>query len=196
MPRGPPVHNRPSVVSKRVAVFSTNFLPYSQTFVYDQVTHHAYEPEVFCWRRMYEDRFPFSPVHVAPVTYGATRRSARFRRRFDSVRFDVVHAHFAPGAVYAAPYAKRAAAPLIVTFHGYDVPLYRNTVRFHPAYWPFLLNGRKILREMTVGLCASEELRALLVELGVAEAKLRVHRLGIDLNRFSPASRHRDGPDV
>jgi colanic acid/amylovoran biosynthesis glycosyltransferase len=35
-----------------------------------------------------------------------------------------------------------------------------------------------------MGLCASLELKRMLIEQGVSEARLRVHRLGIDLSRF------------
>jgi hypothetical protein len=48
-----------------VALFNTNFLPYSQTFVYEELRHHQrYAAEVFCRKRMLAERFPFEPVHV------------------------------------------------------------------------------------------------------------------------------------
>src|SRR5690606_26632595 len=49
----------------RVAVFSTRFLPYSQTFVFDELLHHhRYRAEVFCLERMNEALFPFPDVHA------------------------------------------------------------------------------------------------------------------------------------
>ena len=52
----------------RVAVFSTRFCQYSQTFVYEEVSRHErYEVEVFTKKRVNPDRFPFEPVHVAGV---------------------------------------------------------------------------------------------------------------------------------
>lgn len=107
----------------QTAVFNTNFLPYSQTFVYEQLVNHVrYEAEVFCWRTENLDWFPFPNVHRANLAYGATRRSPAFFKRFREKQFDLVHAHFATGAVYALPYVKRAKLPFVVTFHGYDVP--------------------------------------------------------------------------
>ncbi|MGB0679614.1 MAG: glycosyltransferase [Polyangiales bacterium] len=173
----------------RVAIFSTNFVPYSQTFIYEQAKRHKrYAAEVFCWRRLNADRFPFTPVHVAGPLYGLSTWSPHFHRILGRRPFDLVHAHFGTGAIYAAPYARRHDLPLVVTFHGYDVPLLWNIRRFHPAYWPFALGARAMLRQMTLGLCDSGELRELLLAEGVPEEKLRVHKLGIDIDDFQPAA--------
>jgi len=184
----------------RVAVFSTNFLPASQTFVHDQLRHHRrYVPEVFCWRRQHPERFPFAPVHRARPLYGLTAHDAAFHRRFTAhsttaptrtaAPFALIHAHFATGATYALPYARTHRLPLVVSFHGYDVPLLWNRRRFHPPFWPFLLRARPMLETMALGLCASDELRELLASHGVPAAKLRTHRLGIDLERWKPSPR-------
>jgi glycosyltransferase involved in cell wall biosynthesis len=179
----------------RVAVFNTNYLPYSQTFVYEQlVNHQRYAAEVFCWRTENLEWFPFDPVHRANAAYGATRHSPSFFRRFRDTRFSLVHAHFATGAVYALPYVERFDLPFVVTFHGYDVPLHWNAKRFFPPYWPFLIHSKNVLERMTLGLCASTELMELLISYGVPEDKLRVHRLGIDLSRFNPRSTPSEGP--
>jgi colanic acid/amylovoran biosynthesis glycosyltransferase len=172
---------------RRAAVFNTNYLPHSQTFVYEQlVNHERYEAEVFCWRTTNLDWFPFDHVHRANVAYGLTRYSPAFFRRFRDEPFNIVHAHFATGAVYALPYVQRFELPFVVTFHGYDVPLFWNAQRFEPEFWPFLLHSNDVLERMTLGLCASTDLKELLVSHGVPEDKLRVHRLGIDLTRFTP----------
>jgi len=180
---------------RRVAVFNTNYLLYSQTFVYEQlINHERYVPELFCWRTKNLEWFPFDPVHRANVAYGFTRYSPAFFRRFRDVRFSLVHAHFATGAVYALPYAQRFELPFVVTFHGYDVPLLWNAQRFEPEFWPFLLHSKEVLERMTLGLCASTDLKELLISHGVPEDKLRVHRLGIDLSRFNPKSVRPEGP--
>jgi colanic acid/amylovoran biosynthesis glycosyltransferase len=49
-----------------------------------------------------------------------------------------------------------------------------------------LLHSNDVLEKMTLGLCASTELKELLMSHGVPKDKLRVHRLGIDLTRFTP----------
>lgn len=174
----------------RVALFCTNFLPYSQTFVFEQLRQHRrYAAEVFCWRRMNAERFPWEPVHRANPLYIATRWSRGFDARFREQRYDVVHAHFGPGGTYALPFAKRHRVPLVVTFHGYDVPLLRSVERFKPVHVPYAVRGPRLLREMDLGLCCSNELREMLLDLGVPGERLVVHRLGIDLESFHSGPR-------
>lgn len=177
-------------MTPRVALFSTNFLSYSQTFVYEEIRHHRrYTVEVFCKARLLAERFPFEPVHVGGALYGVTCRAPAFDERFRDPGFSVVHAHFGLGAVYARPFARRHGLPLVVTFHGYDVPLLGNPRRWLPQHLRYAIMGPRVLAEMTLGLCASEELRDLLLALGVPAGRLRLHRLGIDVGAFTPGIR-------
>jgi glycosyltransferase involved in cell wall biosynthesis len=176
--------------SDAVALFNTRFLPYSQTFVYEEIRHHErYAVEVFCGERLLPERFPFEPVHVGGPLYRVTLQSAAFDARFRSRRFALVHAHFGPGAVYARPFAMRHRLPLVVTFHGYDVPLLASPGRWLPEHLRYALLGPRMLRDMTLGLCASTELMHLLLSQGVPAERLRVHRLGIDVDAFAPGVR-------
>ncbi len=177
---------------RRVAVFSTYFLPYSQTFIYNElVAHRRYHADVFAWRHMLKKRFPYKPVHVAHPSYIATARCRRFDRLFRERQFALVHAHFGTGGCYALPFAERHDLPLVVTFHGYDVAVFRDWWRFSPVFWPYAVRSKALLRYMALGLCASDELRELLFELGVPREKLVVHRLGLELSRFSPSQHDR-----
>ncbi len=201
----------------RVALFSTHFLQYSQTFVFDEVrAHRRYAVEVFAQRRRNQARFPFEPVHalegdaVAPGVLGRGQQllreaeanlyrltcvSPRFDRVLRAKTFSLIHAHFGLGAVYALPFALRHALPLVVTFHGYDVP----ALRF-PSLKPDMLRYKAVaphlVKHLTLGLCASNELRELLIDMGVPAERLRVWRLGIDLSHFQPVVRSRAQTEV
>ena len=176
--------------TEAVALFNTRFLPYSQTFVYEEIRRHErYAVEVFCGRRLLPERFPFPSVHVGGPLYRLTRRAATFDARFRARRFALVHAHFGTGAVYALPYARRHRLPLVVTFHGYDVPLLASPRRWLPQHFRYAVLGPHVLDDMTLGLCASTELMQLLLALGVPADRLRVHRLGIDVEVFAPGAR-------
>lgn len=182
---------------RKVALFCTNFLPYSQTFVHEELKAHTrYEAEVFAWRRQNATRFLHPRVHVANALYGGTLASPRFARRITRGGFSLAHAHFGPGAVYALPYVGLADLPLVVTFHGYDVPLLWNTRRLRPEYWPYALLGERMLARMTLGLCASTDLLELLVEHGVPREKLRLHRLGIDVDTWQTEGKREEGFQV
>lgn len=170
----------------RVALFCTNFLPTSQVFVYEQLRQYRRtEVDVFAWRRWNAEAFPFPRVHLAGLGYVAFGRSGAFSRAFAERRYDVVHAHFGPAGAYAARFARAHALPLLVTFHGYDVPLLSSRRRFLPLHWPYALGSRGMLEYMRFGLCASNELEQMLLALGVEAARLRVMRLGVDLERFA-----------
>jgi glycosyltransferase involved in cell wall biosynthesis len=182
-----------SLNPRRVALFCTNFLPYSQVFVFEQLRQYQrYAADVFAWRRFNAEQFPFPRVHVAEPGYIVRGRSRRFARVFAREPFNVVHAHFGPAGAYAARYALSRRLPLVVTFHGYDVPLLTSRRRFLPLHLPYALGSRGMLDQLTLGLCASLELKSMLMDMGVSEARLRVHRLGIDLARFQPGSAQRE----
>jgi glycosyltransferase involved in cell wall biosynthesis len=174
----------------RVAVFTARFLPYSETFIHDELRAHTrYDAHVFCTRRRHADRFPHPDVFAGGALYACTRLSRRFDERLGAGGYGLIHAHFGTGAVYAVPFARRHRLPLVVTFHGFDVPLLASGERLYPKYWPYAVLGPSVLREMALGLCASNELYELLRELGVAPERLRIHRLGIDLERFAAPER-------
>ncbi len=172
-----------------VALFVSEFLSYSKTFVYEEIRGHTrYQVEVFTKRRLNEERFPFEPIYLAGRFYHVTRISSHFDSLFASGRYDLVHAHFGTAGIFALRYSEKFGLPLIVTFHGFDVPLLSSMQRFLPKRWGYAWLGPRMLQRMTLGLCASTELKELLQEAGVPESRLRVHRLGIDLEAFAPAS--------
>jgi glycosyltransferase involved in cell wall biosynthesis len=181
----------------KVALFSSKFLPLSQTFVHDEIRfHRRYDVEVFTGVRMNADLYPFEPVHVGGLPYRLFNFAPSFTRRLRRGDFSLVHAHFGLGGTRAAGFARRAGLPLVITFHGYDVPLLTSSRRFTPEYWGYALTAQRTLARMALGLCASEELRALLVEYGVPEDRLRVWRLGIDLDAFGVGARDPHRPRV
>jgi glycosyltransferase involved in cell wall biosynthesis len=180
-------------VKRRVAVFSWRFLPYSQTFVHDElVAHRRWEAHVFCARRLYPDRFRYQPVFEGGRLYEYTRISPRFDRLLAEGAYSLIHAHFGTDAVHAVPFARRHGLPLVVTFHGYDVPLLASGERLYPWYWPYALLGPSVLRHLALGLCASVELLEMLREMGVPPERLRLHHIGIDVDRFKPGPRRDD----
>ncbi len=180
-----------------VALFSTQFLEYSKTFIYEEIRHHIrYDVEVFSRRRLNHDRFPFDAVHVGGPLYQHLRLSRSFDRLFGARRYDVVHAHFGNGAVYALRYARKFDKPLVVTFHGFDVPLLKSWQRVYPKHWRYAVMGPRVLRGVTLALCASRELVDMVRELGVPQDRVRLHHVGIDLTTYGQGVRDPDHPRV
>ena len=139
-------------------MFSTRFLPYSQTFVHEELSaHQRYErtcsargactPSVSRTRRCYEAG-PLYGIH------GGRRRSTAASRP----ELRLIHAHFGTDAVYAVPFARRHRLPLVVTFHGFDVPLLGSAERYLPMYWPYGLLGPSLFGSWRSGCARPVEL--------------------------------------
>lgn len=176
---------------RKIALFSTSFLPYSQTFIYDEIRSHSenYRVEVFCKERLNSDRFPYPHINKPPKIFEFLYENIAywpsFKKKIKQENFDLVHAHFGTGAVYTLPYVKKFNLPLVVTLHGYDVSDLMGINKFYPKRWRYNLKASSIFKHANLLLVASEELRAMLIELGVPNEKVKVYRLGIDLDRFS-----------
>src|SRR5262249_27258049 len=150
----------------------------------------------FAWRRLNEQLFPFSPVHVGGVPFLLTGYYRAFHERFKHERFELIHAHFGTSGMYALSYARRYRLPLVVTFHGVDVTVLSSWARFLPHRWPYALLAPRLLQQMTLGLCVSNEIRDRLLALGAPPDRLAIHRLGIDLSQFAAGARNHDAPKV
>ncbi len=174
-----------------VALFSTYFLEYSQTFIYQELCNHKrWNAEVFCARHMNEEIFPWKGVHKGGWLYSMTMRDRGFDRLFKSGRYSLVHGHFGTGSIYALGYARRHNLPLVTTFHGYDVPMLKSDRLLRPSNWRYGRLGPELLRSLDLALCASNELREMVVEYGVPNDRAVVNRLGVDLEAFRPVERH------
>jgi colanic acid/amylovoran biosynthesis glycosyltransferase len=171
---------------RRVAMFREDFLPFSQTFVFEELRLlQRHRVDVFAWRRLNEALFPHEPVHVGGLPFLLTGYSRNFHAQFQSQPYELIHAHFGTSGMYALPYATRYLLPLVVTFHGVDVTVLGSWARFLPHRWPYARLAPRLLRRMALGLCVSHEIRDRLRALGAPADRLVIHRLGIDLGQFT-----------
>lgn len=189
--------------SGRVALFSTRFVPYSQTFIHDEVrSHERYDIDVFCKERLNAKRFPYDedrvyrPPSWAKKIYENVAYWPSFDRRLRTGDYALIHAHFGTAAVYTLPYVIRYDLPLIVTFHGSDVAKLFGHSRFFPRQWRYWALSSSIFRHADRLLAASRELAALLAELGADSNKIAIHRVGVDLAKFDGDSEPRTPPRI
>ena len=171
---------------RRVAMFREDFLPFSQTFVFEEIRLlQRHRVDVFAWRRLNESLFPYEAVYVGGLPFLLTAHSRAFHSTFQSQPYELIHAHFGTSGMYALPYAGRYRLPLVVTFHGVDVTVLSSWARFLPHRWPYTWTAPRLLQRMTLGLCVSDEIRERLRALGAPAERLVIHRLGIDLDQFT-----------
>ena len=192
-----------------MAVIRSNFLRYSETFIHDQLrTLERYTPHVFCRRRWNTDRFsgyavhaieelPDNPRPLQSARFRATQRSERFDQLFAAGGIDLVHAHFFYDAHYGVRWSREHRIPLVVTLHGIDVGVLTGMGRYSPRWLPVWLSRKRIFRATHLFLADSDELRDLIISLGCPPKKVKVHRLGVDIDRFSPRTVELSGtPEV
>ena len=122
-------------------------------------------------------------MNAAPaLLYAAGLRCLR-RLRAGGLRFDAIDAHYAyPDGVAAVRIGRALGCPVVVTARGTDV----NLIPRYPR-------PRRLIREaltQAAGVVAvSAALKAAIVDLGIAPARVRVLRNGVDLAMFRPMDR-------
>lgn len=167
----------------------------TQTWLYTQVVHLPafVESHVLCEVTRNLERFPFARVHSLAergvLLRGADLlvRQLRLRRhlgfmarRARRLGVELVHSHFGHTAWEFVPVARACGARHVVSFYGYDV-----------GYLPRHGFGRRyaeVFHDAAVVLCEGPGMARRVVELGCPPAKVRVHRLGVPVDRivFAP----------
>lgn len=179
---------------RTVALFSTRFLPYSQTFIYEEIrAHRRYDVDVFCKERMNADRFPYARINKPQTPfqewiYGNLGYWPAFDRVLARKNHALVHAHFGNGAVYTLPYVKKHKLPLIVTFHGNDVAALLAPQRYQMRRWRYVLRAPQIMRQADLMLAVSKDLCNVVADLSGRPEAVKWYRIGIDLERFRSGS--------
>jgi colanic acid/amylovoran biosynthesis glycosyltransferase len=185
-----------------VALFVDRFLPYSQTFIYDEIRAHArYDVDVFCKERLNADRFPFDR-YVTPGNwlgeriYENIRYWPRFGRIINRADHALIHAHFGTAALYALPHVIRHDLPFVVTFWGNDVSKLLGSQRFNPKNWLYLACKNTIMHRADLMLCVSNELCEFVRELSGRPDAVRLYHHGIDLARYQPREHTNDVTEI
>lgn len=170
-----------------------NWLPYSETFIYDQVKRaKRFEPYVLA-RGLNSGNvsFPYDKItslsSVERAFYYAALPSRKFAQVIRENNCKFIHAHFGTNGALIAPTAKKLGIPLIVTLHGIDVGVLMGKVPIN--YWFYKRTYRQMLEAASILLPASNELAECLVKLGANPDKIHVHRLGVDVSSFTPFKR-------
>jgi colanic acid/amylovoran/stewartan biosynthesis glycosyltransferase WcaL/AmsK/CpsK len=181
-----------------IAVFVGSWLPYSETFVFEQLRlQRATRAWVIAGSRTrHAARFPYQPVthlHLGhQIGYRYLGVGGLIERTLRESGARLVFAHFGLNGAFALPFAERLGLPLAVMFHGHDVGGLLPQNRFKLRYLRYQRLARRLFDYASLLLCASKELLESLERLGAPRAKLRLHPLGIDTDSFTPPSAERD----
>ena len=190
---------------RTVLVYCSHVLPYSQTFIKEQLS--AYKT----WRAVLVGRTLLHQLSLDGLDIRLLQRNegkrlpARVLSR--AVRYfgycscssvllkenaSLLHAHFGPNAIEAEAIARALNIPLLVTLHGYDI----NT---HREWWESGMGGRdmksyprRLLRlaanPNSHFIAVSEAVRQRTIAYGIQASKLNTFYIGIDPDKFRPGT--------
>lgn len=90
---------------------------------------------------------------------------------------DILHSHFGPEACYNHKLAKKYSLKHIVTFYGFDVNMLPRQEKWKKEY-------HDMFKNVDLVLCEGEFMAESIAKLGCSKNKIKVQRLGIDLNKI------------
>lgn len=176
-----------------MVLWAGTWLPYSQTFIYEQLlAERRYQSTVFCHRFAgdHERLFPHPRVRTLPAwewpTYLSMRVSPTYTRLLRELKPAILHAHFGFHGAHAAGFAKREKLPLVVSFHGKDGAALTHQARRRVEFVPYRgWLAPAMFRTAQRFVCASEDLADIVMAAGADPGRITVHDLGIDVGRFT-----------
>lgn len=184
-----------------------SYLPRSATFIHTTLRHQTgFRPVVLAGRVENAGEFPVETLVElappdAPLPARARRRLAALAARAPGVwehriRMEarghgcsILHAHFGYGAPPALYAAEREGIPLVTTFYGNDLAYADRDPAWRAAYDRLFAVGRLFL-------CEGPAMRERLIAIGAPAERVRVVRIGLDLDQFPFAPRPRGEPLV
>jgi glycosyltransferase involved in cell wall biosynthesis len=189
----------------RVAIYRTQLLPLSETFVRDQaLALRRWKPMLVGEREV--PALPLGDLAVAaafrgPATFSQRAAGAicrKLRRPAPGMMTvirraapDLIHAHFGFDGVEAWPLAQRLDVPLLVTLHGSDITTRMDWFaqgRAGRRWQGYPAALARLAREETVTFIAvSESIRQAAIAAGLPGSRVVVRYIGIDRSRFAPA---------
>ncbi|MCQ9154259.1 glycosyltransferase [Acidomonas methanolica] len=189
-----------------VAIYRTEILPLSETFVRDQALALERWRAVLVGEREI-GKLPLDGLEIraprhGPASFLQKARGALIRRANTAspeimgimrrLKPALLHAHFGFDGVEAWPIARRLGIPLVVTLHGSDITTHmrwfaegRTGRRWKNYPGKLARLGR---REHVWFVAVSDHIRAAAIAAGLPPERIVVRHIGIDPRRFTPSA--------
>lgn len=182
---------------KEIGIYRRVFPLVSETFITEQAHNMMrYQPTVIANTILH--KIPFQNVALNQNDFLKFRQIAFLLSRFPELfdldtlnKLSLIHAHFGTDGVYSMTLAEKLKVPLIVTFHGYDITIFRTRVwkTGKLLYYQLLWHEEELKRKATAFIAVSNFIRNQLLEKGYPEEKIIQHYIGVDTAKFSPSER-------
>jgi glycosyltransferase involved in cell wall biosynthesis len=196
----------PAGTAPVVAIYRTQILPRSETFVRAQaLALRRWRPVLVGENQVAE--LDLGHLAVAALYRGSPgigqKIAATVRRVIDRARPallalvraqspNLIHAHFGFDGVEAWPIARRLGIPLLVTLHGADITVRRDWYEAGRAGMRFRSYPRRLAalagQDNVTFIAVSEAIRQATLRAGLPAEKVVVRYIGIDTKRFAPVA--------
>jgi len=191
-------------MEKNLIVYKSALLPYSETFIKEQVqacrTWHPVLAGTHAVDGLDLDGLDVRLLWPAASTRWGQQAAKVLReiglpfpgsvRKLRAVHARLVHVHFATEFVAIWPCLVRLNLPVLVTLHGSDINIHRNwweTSGFGPAASNYPRRLLELARQPLVHFIAvSDAVRTTALAYGIPPDKVHTRYIGIDLERFRP----------
>ncbi len=184
---------------KKVLVYKTELLHLSETFIREQVQSYRQWSGVLVGMRQvpglsldeFDVRLLGSAHAQQPSVYMKALRRLQwphpgFLQRLHREKASLVHVHFGTDAVDFWPLARWLGVPVIVTLHGYDITVSRDTwhrIGGDRSRYPDRLLTMAQSRNVHF-IAVSNAIRHRALEFGLPEERVTVKYIGIDCSGF------------
>lgn len=178
-----------------------SWLPRTEIWIYNQLKYTT-DVQSIVWANTVQNlaEFTWDPVYAMQTWhYLLFRLMRRFGYQwypsvYDFIiqkhQPDILHSHFGLTGWFDLPIAKKYGLKHVVTFYGFDV----NMLLIKRPVWRE--RYQELFSQADIFLCEGPYMAQSLIKLGCAQEKVKVHRLGVELNKiaFVPRKIEPDGP--
>ncbi len=188
----------------KVLVCRAGLLPYSETFIREQLLAYSRWKPVLVGTHRVEPGLPLDGLdvrllHSATPTLASRLYKRLLRelhvappggtRRLQAENAALVHVHFGTDAVDYWPLLERLNLPVVVTLHGFDINIHKHEwQRDRSSIANRCYPGRLLAMSRQRGVhfvAVSEAIRQRAIDYGIAPAAVTVRYIGIDRARFA-----------
>ena len=198
-------HEDGSQPQRTVLVVRSDLLPYSETFVKEQVLAYSRWRAILVGRRRIQG-VPVDDLDVRILPMGKSLPARAYRKVLAKLQLapggvrrllrdepaSLIHVHFGTDAVENWGWINSLRIPVLVTLHGYDINIDKEwwraaaRKRSERKYPDMLLQLAANPRVHFVAV--SEAIRSRAIEWGLPRERISRRYIGVDLDRFQPAS--------
>lgn len=186
----------------KIVIFTSKFLSYSETFIYQHIQYLAenHEVKVICTEIFNQEYFPFSNVDTLDYdytkpsflekvlinkTYFNKSFSKNLNRIIESFKPDIIHCHYGINGLIFSQNIKLSNTPIFVTFHGYDASRLLDSSRL------YRFGLRRLFRKKNIfPIAVSKRIKQNLEKNRIYSRNTKVRYLGIDVGYFTPSERN------